>query len=79
VTAHDESGNVIPIDPASTVGQLVALLEYARARGWRIGPFVKLDGLTIQVQDLRQREGQGIAPPPDVGPWTAAGYDEGDQ
>lgn len=79
MTAHDEAGNVIAIDPVSSVGQLVALLEYGRARGYRIGPFVKLDGLTVQVQDLRQPEGRGVAPPPDQGPWSAAGYEEGDE
>lgn len=79
MTVHDEAGNVIAIDPVSSVGQLVALLEYGRARGYRIGPLVKLDGLTVQVQDLRQVEGHGIAPAPDAGPWAAAGYEEGDQ
>lgn len=75
---HDEAGNVIPIDPAGPVGQLVALLEYGRARGFRIGPMVKIDGLVVQVQDVRQREGHDL-PMPDVGPWTAAGYPEGDE
>lgn len=78
MTFHDEAGTIIPIDPASLVGQLVLLLEYCRARGYRIGPIVKIDGLQVQVQDLRQSEGRGDVMP-DVGPWTAAGWPEGDE
>lgn len=79
MTARDEAGNAITIDPLTPAGQLVQLLEYARARGYRLGPYVKLDGLVVQVQDLRQAEGRGVAPPPDIGPWAAAGYEEGDE
>lgn len=75
----DEHGNALPaLDPTSPVFQLVALLEYARHRGFRIGPMVRIGDVTVQVQDLRQDEGRGVAPP-DVGPWTAAGYPEGDE
>lgn len=80
MTAHDEKGNEIPIDPVSPVGQLIALLEYGRARGYRIGPTVKIDGLVVQVQDLRQTEGRGVPGAGDgPGPWTLAGYPEGDE
>ncbi len=76
---NDEHGNALPaIDPTSSVYQLVALLEYARRRGFRIGPTVRIGDVTVQVQDLRQSEGTGT-PIPDVGPWTAAGYPEGDE
>lgn len=75
----DERGNALPaLDPASSVYQLVALLEYARIRGFRIGPTVKIGDVTIQVQDLRQSEGRGV-PEPEVGPWAAAGFPEGDE
>lgn len=52
---HDEHGNPLPaLDPTSAAYQLVALLEYARVRGYRIGPFVKIGDVVAQVQDLRQ-------------------------
>jgi hypothetical protein len=73
--AHDEAGNVIPIDPCSTVGQLVQLLEYCRAKDYRIGPVVRIDGLAVQIEDLRQSRNFGAQPMPDEGPWKAVGYD----
>lgn len=80
MNAHDEHGNPVPdVDPASYAGQLVALLEWARRRGYRIGPFVRVGDLTVQVQDLRQTEARGTPPPPDMGPWTSVGYPEGDE
>lgn len=75
----DEHGNALPaLDPTSAAYQLVALLEYARIRGFRIGPMVKIGDVVVQVQDLRQDEGRGT-PPLEVGPWTAAGFPEGDE
>lgn len=75
---HDEHGNVIPIDPTSQVGQAIQLLEYCRARDFQIGPYLKIDGLVMQVADLRQVLKHGPRPAPDIGPWTAAGFPEGD-
>ncbi len=75
---HDEAGNTIAIDPGSQVGQLVQLLEYCRARDFQIGPYVAIDGLVVQIVDLRLRERHGRQVVPDVGPWTAAGFPEGD-
>lgn len=75
--AHDEVGNpVLAVDPVSPAGQLVALLEWARRRGFRIGPLVKIDGLTVQVQDLRQTEGRHVDPPDDGSIWDQAGYED---
>lgn len=77
---HDEHGNPLPaLDPTSAAYQIVALLEYARLRGFRIGPYVEIDGVKMQVQDLRQAEGAGVKREPDAGPWTSAGYPEGDE
>lgn len=73
----DEHGNpLLEVDPNSMCGQLVALLEYGRRRGFRIGPFVQIGDVRLQVQDLRQDEGRGVAPVDDPGPWVAAGLDE---
>ena len=70
-------GHPLPqIDPSTDVAQLIYLLEYARARGYRVGPTIQVGGLTVQVRDLRQTEGRaGADDPPDEGPWKAAGYD----
>ena len=58
---HDEHGNPLPVlDPTSSAYQLVALLEYCRARGFRIGPYVKIGDVAAQVQDIRQHEGSGV-------------------
>lgn len=75
----DEHGNaLLEVDPNSMVGQLVALLEYGRRRGFRIGPFVQIGDVRLQVQDLRQDrdEGRSVELPPDAGPWAAQGVDE---
>ncbi len=65
----DEEGNTLPVPPAeSDLAQLIQLLEYARKRGYRIGPTVKVGAIVTQVQDLRQEEG-GVELPPDPGPW----------
>lgn len=78
--AHDEAGNVIAIDPGSQVGQLVALLEYCRAKDYRLGPTVKIDGLVVQIEDLRQSDRFGAPKtPPDPGPWPGVGFDPSSQ
>lgn len=70
MSAHDESGDpVLSVDPHSDAGQLVALLEWARKRGFRIGPTVKIGAVVAQVEDLRQTEGRGTQPVPDMGPF----------
>lgn len=78
--AEDIDGNDIAAPPAATdVGQLIYLLEWARKRGFRVGPAVRVGTLVLQVQDLRQTEGSGQPGPPDPGPWVAAGHDMGDE
>lgn len=73
---NDEAGNTIAIEPGSLVDQLTKLLEWARAKDFHVGPYVRIDGLVVQVQDLRQAQRYGAPPaPPDEGPWKAVGYD----
>jgi hypothetical protein len=74
----DEDGNALPVpSPDSDLSQLIALLEYGRKRGFRIGPTVQVGSITTQIADLRQDEGGGELEK-DPGPWRAAGY-EGDE
>jgi hypothetical protein len=78
---EDIDGNEIAAPPPETdVGRLIYLLEWARRRGFRIGPAVVVGGLTLQIQDLRQTEGLGRSndAADEIGPWAAAGHEDGD-
>jgi hypothetical protein len=56
--SHDEHGNpVLEVDPLSSAGQLVALLEWARRRNFKLGPMVKIGDVMVQVTDMRQEPG----------------------
>lgn len=73
---HDEDGDPVP-QPAenSDLRDLIQLLEYGRARGFRIGPAVRVGKLAVQVTDLRQREGKPDQDEsPDPGVWVEHGY-----
>lgn len=75
---HDDDGNPLAVpDPTSNVGQLIYLLEWARQRGFRVGPTIQIGDLVVQVQDIRQASASH-ADEPDPGPWRQAGYVEGD-
>lgn len=51
----DDDGNkILPPPDDSDVARLIYLMEYARKRGFRIGPVVKIGETTVQVRDLRQ-------------------------
>ncbi len=55
----DDDGNALPApDPTSDVGQLIYLLEYARLRGFELGPTLQIGNTVVQVKDLRQRAEQ---------------------
>lgn len=75
----DDEGNPLALpDPKSEIGQMIYLLEWARLRGFRLGPILQIGETIIQVSDLRQREGRRDPDDkPDRGPWDAAGYTEG--
>lgn len=76
--SSDIDGNDITAPTTSSdVGQLVYLLEWARKRGFRIGPAVRVGGLVLQIQDLRQTEGTGADLPADPGPWGDEGKEGG--
>jgi hypothetical protein len=64
--SHDENGNPVPeVDPLSSAGQLVALLEWARRRNFKLGPMVKIGDVMVQVTDLRQETGHRMPNLPD--------------
>ena len=66
MSAIDEHGNPLPeVDPMSSAGQLIALLEYCRRRQFRIGPMVKIGDVMVQVQDLRQDDGRDLPDMPE--------------
>jgi hypothetical protein len=72
----DEDGNPIGApDPQSDAGRLIYLLEWARLRGFRLGPTLQIGGLIVQVADLRQVEGRGGGER-DPGPWVTHGHTE---
>lgn len=53
----DDDGNVLPPpEPGTDVSHAIYLLEYARKRGFRIGPAMKIGMVDIQVIDLRQTD-----------------------
>lgn len=74
---HDDDGNPLALpDAASDVAQLIYLLEWARIRGFRVGPTIQVNNLIVQVSDLRQASRRDRDDAPDPGPWAAAGYEE---
>lgn len=54
----DDDGNVLPVPgpESGDVEKAIYLLEYARLRGFRIGPTLKVGAIVTQVRDLRQEE-----------------------
>jgi hypothetical protein len=80
----DEEGNELQgPDPSDPVYRLIYLLEYGRRRGFRIGPQVQIDGLIVQVQDIRQANAAAreMARTPDITPGSdmAVLLGEGDE
>jgi len=81
----DEDGNeMVAPDPTSDVGRIIYLLEYGRARGFRIGPVVQVGDAIVQVRDLRQPAAKDeddktkpVVQEPTI--WQQAGYDGPDQ
>ncbi len=70
----DDDGNPLAVpDESSDVGQLIYLLEWARIRGFRVGPTIKIGELALTVEDLRQGRLDGDRTD-DPGPWEAAGH-----
>lgn len=66
----DEDGNeLLPPEPGTDAANVIYLLEYARKRGFRIGPTLKVGETVLQVTDLRQAAQQaGDSAAPDLEP-----------
>lgn len=66
------------IEPADsdTLARILWFMEQARKRQFRVGPFLRVGNVTLQVADLRQSQ----PPPTDDGPsiWQLAGH-QGDE
>jgi hypothetical protein len=89
----DDHDPTPPCDPAATVAlpsppadspiyDLMFLLEWGRDRGFRIGPHVEIDGMRVQVADLRQGKIEGVVMPDAPGEggggsdiWRENGYE----
>lgn len=59
-----------PAQPSDRdVDDVMRLLLWAREKGFRVGPVVRVGAVTAQVADLRQAKGEGAgqAPMPDMG------------
>jgi hypothetical protein len=72
----DEDGNDLPAVTSKDVLDLIYLLEYARKRGFQIGPTVKIGEVTLQVRDTRLGEAPR-GPEPTI--WQEHGFDDGDK
>lgn len=74
----DSDGNPLnPPDVSTDAGTALYLLEYARVRGFRIGPAIQVGSVTFQVQDLRQTadvKRQAEAPESNI--WADHGHTE---
>lgn len=66
----DEDGNVLaPPEPGTDTANAIYLMEYARKRGFRVGPTLKVGDVVLQVVDLRQAAQQSKADTvPDIEP-----------
>lgn len=54
VKVLDDGGTLHEVDAGTDVGGAILLLEYARARGFRLGPYLQVGSVTVQVADTRQ-------------------------
>lgn len=65
-------------DPKTCVDELMRLAEWARQNGHRIGA-VKLGCLSLQIEDLRVDDKEGLKPHEHQarGPWADLGFPDG--
>ena len=63
---HTDEGDSLSVpDVNSDAGVIVYLLEFARRRGFAIGPMIRVGKIALQVTDLRQAT-QGNVPDMDA-------------
>jgi hypothetical protein len=61
----DDAGAVHDVDTTSNVGAAILLMEYARARGFRLGPYLQVGDVVVQVVDTRQETSRRVDEPVD--------------
>lgn len=49
-----DDGDEMPPNPSADVAATIHLLEYARSRGFRVGPLLHVGSVKLQIDDLRQ-------------------------
>jgi hypothetical protein len=77
IDADEEGNDLAPPPPDSPIAQLMYLLEWGRQRDFQIGPMVQIEGITVQVADLRRQKGGQIRPEGNI--WKDHGHDKGDE
>lgn len=79
---RDIDGDRVKLPARDSVVRIIELLEWARRRGFRIGPTIQVGDVIMQVDDLRQAKQEGIgfdAGPQDGGVYAEAGLKEEDE
>ncbi len=56
VKSDDDGNDLTAPGPDTDVGQLIYLLEWARQRGFQIGPTIQIGNVVVQVRDKRASE-----------------------
>lgn len=73
VVSDDDGNDLTAPGPETDVGQLIYLLEWARQRGFRIGPTIQIGTVIVQVADKRASERERE---PDLGIFAEHGHVE---
>lgn len=79
VTTSD--GDALPALPADhDVMAAIHLLEYARSRGFRVGPYLIVGSVKVQIRDVRQEKLENMGGVPErsepLPPWFDIGEPE---
>lgn len=63
------------------VTRAIHLLEWARKRGFRVGPVLQVGDVKMQISDVRQVKMEGLDPErvTDLGPYGEFGLDDKDE
>ena len=75
MTRRTRTDDTPVLPPTDDVARVIALLEWARCRGYRIGPTLQVGGVIMNVEDLRlaKVEGSGDVDPHEPDVYEAAG------
>lgn len=76
-----DEGEELPPNPNADVAAAIHLLEYARSRGFRVGPVLEVGSVKMHINDLRQQKNEklgGDPRPVDRGIYAEHGLNETD-